>query len=110
MKKRSDNLWPSVTEFPNLYLSFRKSARGKRGRQSVAAFEERLEANLLRLQAELQEGRYQPGKYVNFYIHDPKRRLISAAPFRDRVVHHALVNLIGPSTSANSSSTRTPIE
>jgi len=85
-----------VTEFTNLESAFRKAARGKRKRQSVAAFEEQLGFHLSRLQAELQEGSYQPGRYVNFYIHDPKRRLISAAPFRDRVVHHALVNLIGP--------------
>ena len=34
--------------------------------------------------------------YRSFLVHDPKRRLISAAPFRDRVVHHALMNVIGP--------------
>jgi retron-type reverse transcriptase len=39
---------------------------------------------------------YQPGAYHSFHIHDPKKRLISAAPFRDRVVHHALCNLIEP--------------
>ena len=39
---------------------------------------------------------YQPGAYVHFMIHDPKRRLVSAAPFRDRVVHHALCNVIEP--------------
>ncbi|MCL4299466.1 MAG: reverse transcriptase/maturase family protein [Anaerolineae bacterium] len=39
---------------------------------------------------------YRPGPYASFYIHEPKRRLISAAPFRDRVVHHALCNLIEP--------------
>jgi len=48
------------------------------------------------LQRELHGHTYRPGPYVNFYIHDPKRRLISAAPFRDRVVHHALCNLIEP--------------
>ncbi len=48
------------------------------------------------LQAELLAGTYHPGPYHSFYIHEPKRRLISAAPFRDRVVHHALCNLIEP--------------
>ncbi len=42
------------------------------------------------------DGSYKPGAYRSFYIRDPKRRLISAAPFRDRVVHHALCNVIGP--------------
>jgi hypothetical protein len=44
----------------------------------------------------LQAEQYRPGPYHSFYIHDPKRRLISAAPFRDRVVHHALINVIEP--------------
>jgi RNA-directed DNA polymerase len=48
------------------------------------------------LQAELLSHSYTPGGYTSFYIHEPKRRLISAAPFRDRVVHHALCNLIEP--------------
>ena len=45
---------------------------------------------------ELLEHRYRPGPYASFTIHEPKRRLISAAPFRDRVVHHALCQLIEP--------------
>ena len=51
---------------------------------------------LLELQDELRSFRYRPGPYANFYIHEPKKRLISAAPFRDRVVHHALCNVIEP--------------
>jgi len=62
----------------------------------VADFEYRLEDNLLQLRQELAAKRYRPGPYTSFYIHDPKRRLISAAPFRDRVVHHALCSLIEP--------------
>ncbi|MCK6581391.1 MAG: reverse transcriptase/maturase family protein [Anaerolineae bacterium] len=50
----------------------------------------------MRLQAELIGKTYAPGGYHHFYIHEPKRRKISAAPFRDRVVHHALCNLIEP--------------
>jgi formylglycine-generating enzyme required for sulfatase activity len=52
--------------------------------------------HLLELQEELHQFRYQPGAYRHFQIHDPKQRLISAAPFRDRVVHHALCNVIEP--------------
>lgn len=48
------------------------------------------------MQKELRSRSYAPGPYTSFYIHEPKRRLISAAPFRDRVVHHALCNLIEP--------------
>lgn len=55
-----------------------------------------MEDNLADLRAALLEQTYAPGGYRSFYIHEPKRRLISAAPFRDRVVHHALVNVIEP--------------
>ena len=48
------------------------------------------------MQRELGAGTYRPGPYRTFWIADPKRRLISAAPFRDRVVHHALINVIEP--------------
>jgi len=48
------------------------------------------------LKHELRTQTYSPGNYESFYIHEPKRRLISAAPFRDRVVHHALCNVIEP--------------
>jgi retron-type reverse transcriptase len=77
-------------------MAFKKAAKGKRGKPSVADFEYHLEENLLQLQEELNTGRYQPGVYHSFKIRDPKVRLISAAPFRDRVVHHALVNLLEP--------------
>jgi RNA-directed DNA polymerase len=77
-------------------LAFRRASKGKRGQPNVAAFEHRLEDHLLDLQAESQAQTYRPGPYHSFYIHEPKRRLISAAPFRDRVVHHALCNLIEP--------------
>jgi hypothetical protein len=85
-----------ITSWSNLLLAYRKASRGKRGHPNVAAFEYRLEDNLLALQDELRSFAYQPGNYSSFYIHEPKRRLISAAPFRDRVVHHALCNCIGP--------------
>ncbi|MEA3309306.1 MAG: reverse transcriptase domain-containing protein, partial [Chloroflexota bacterium] len=80
----------------NLYLAYRKAAKGKRGKEPAARFEYRLEDNLVTLQQELRAQTYQPGAYYSFYIHEPKRRLISAAPFADRVVHHALCNVIEP--------------
>jgi retron-type reverse transcriptase len=94
--KTHKNIYPQITHFENLYQAFKKAARGKRGKAVVAAFEFDLEENLLQLQYELETQTYQPGPYHNFRIQDPKPRLISAAPFRDRVVHHALCNLIEP--------------
>lgn len=85
-----------VHEWPNLLLAWQKAAKGKRSGKSCAAFEYRLADHLLELKHELINGTYHPGKYTHFYIHEPKHRKISAAPFRDRVVHHALCNIIEP--------------
>ena len=94
--KRSGKLWPQLISWPNLLESARLAARGKRQRPDVARFLHELEGNLCRLQSELREGLYQPAGYRTFWIHDPKPRLISAAPFRDRVVHHALTRVLEP--------------
>ena len=80
----------------NLLQAYAKASAGKRGQQGVALFEYALEDNLIELQRSLLTKHYQPSPYQSFYIHEPKRRLISAAPFRDRVVHHALCNVIEP--------------
>lgn len=89
-------MYERIFSWENLLLAYRKASRGKRGKPIVAVFEHSLEENLLALKNELKEKIYYPGHYVSFTIHEPKRRLISAAPFRDRVVHHALCNIIEP--------------
>ncbi|MCC7164542.1 MAG: RNA-dependent DNA polymerase [Anaerolineae bacterium] len=89
-------MYQDLCAWDNLLSAYHKASRGKRGHPNVAAFEYRLEDNLLQLQTELVGKTYAPGPYHSFYIHEPKRRLISAAPFRDRVVHHALCNLVEP--------------
>jgi hypothetical protein len=86
----------SLVSWDNLLLAFRKAAKGKRGHPPAAGFEFRVADRLVALQRELNDRRYRPGQYRHFFIHEPKRRKISAAPFRDRVVHHALCNLIEP--------------
>ncbi len=90
------HLYPQVYDFANLHQSYRAARRSKRGRRDVAQFEARVEDQLFRLQEELRSETYQPGVYRHFYIYEPKKRKISAAPFRDRVVHHALINVIEP--------------
>lgn len=92
MNKMFDN----ITSWENLLHAYRRAAKRKRSKLDVAAFEYRLEEELIRLQQELRQQTYRPGLYRSFFIHDPKRRLISAAPFRDRVVHHALCHWIEP--------------
>ncbi len=95
MKKHTD-LYARVYGWSDLLQAWRKARRGKRGRPSVASFELRAAEHLLDLQRLLRKKQYRPGFYDSFYVHDPKCRLISAAPFRDRVVHHALCAVMEP--------------
>ncbi len=94
--KRYGNLWPQIIEFSNLLSSARKAQRGKRFRENVLSFNYGLERELLKLHDELVSKTYLPGAYRTFQIVEPKKRMISAAPYRDRVVHHALCNVIAP--------------
>jgi retron-type reverse transcriptase len=94
--KRYGNLYPQIIDFDNLYLSARKAQKGKRFRENVLQFNYNLGTELLKIQQELKDKTYQPGSYRTFYLRDIKSRLISAAPYRDRVVHHALCNIIIP--------------
>ena len=97
MPKTFKHLYPQVCAYENLYWAYRAARKnGKRGKANVAAFEYHLEMELNQLQNELVAKTYQPGRYRHFYIYERKRRKISAAPFRDRVVHHALCNIIEP--------------
>ncbi|MCB0078746.1 MAG: hypothetical protein KDD73_15145 [Anaerolineales bacterium] len=89
-------MYDELTRWDNLLRAYRNASRGKRGQPNVAVFEYALEEELFQLQHELRTFSYRPGGYLSFPIHEPKRRLISAAPFRDRVVHHALCQMIEP--------------
>ena len=94
--KTVKNLYPKIYSFDNLLLASKKAQKGKRYKNNVTAFHFKLEENLLLLQQELHNKTYLPGNYRTFQIYDPKERMISAAPYRDRVVHHALCNIIEP--------------
>jgi RNA-directed DNA polymerase len=93
--KRVGYLWDDIISFENLLLAAEKARRGKRFKPGVARFFFHLERELVRLQEELGSMTYQPGPYRTFTIYEGKPRQISAAPFRDRVVHHALRRCAG---------------
>lgn len=92
--KRLSGLWEEVISFDNLLLAYKKARKGKSSRNEVAWFDLDLEKELLRLQQRLSTKQWKPGKYRLFTIYERKPRQISAAPFRDRVVHHALMNVV----------------
>jgi retron-type reverse transcriptase len=94
--KTYKHLYAQVCDYDNLLDAYREARKGKRDKAQVYRFEFAFESELLRLQEELVNQTYQPGPYTNFRLDDRKRRLVSAASFRDRVAHHALCNIIEP--------------
>lgn len=94
--KTYKNLFNKIISFENLLTAAHKAAKGKKEKPNVMLFFLKLEDNLYQLMDELGAQCYLPGRYHTFQIYDPKPRLISAAPFGDRVVHHALLNIVEP--------------
>lgn len=94
--KRLKRLWDRFISFENLHLAYRKARLGKLNATEVARFALRAESELLRLRDELACGTYAPLPYRLFRIYERKPRTIAAAAFRDRVVHHACLNVMGP--------------
>lgn len=94
--KRIGNIYPAIYDFENLYYAYREARKCKRYRQEVMQFAQSLEENLIEIQNELIWREYRVGKYHEFYVRDPKRRLIMALPFRDRVVQWAIYRQLNP--------------
>jgi len=94
--RRERNLFDRIANFQALTEAARRAALGKRKKPGAAAFLADLETECLRLERTLRDGSYRPGRYVKIELFDPKHRIVSAAPFRDRVVHHALCDVVAP--------------
>lgn len=94
--RRAGNLYMKIAEPENLRLAFWKAQKGKQTKPDVRLFAENLEENLTALRRELLSGKVQVGNYHYFTIYDPKERVICAASFRERVLHHAVINVCEP--------------
>ena len=90
------DLWQELCSYDNLFLAYTKARKHKTRKDYIIEFEKDLKDNLLLLRSELSLHCYDPKPLVNFTIHDPKMRKISKSDFRDRVIHHALCNIIEP--------------
>jgi RNA-directed DNA polymerase len=94
--KRVGGIFEQVVHSDNLRLAFCRAARGKRHRPEVAAFAAALDARLASMAAGLQAASFPVGRFTQFEIHDPKRRIITAPCFSERVLHHAIMLVCGP--------------
>lgn len=94
--KRIGNIFDIVCLPENLHLAYMKAKKGKGKQYGVKVFEKHLDANLKQLRSELTTETYQTSEYSTFTIYDPKERTVYRLPFRDRVVHHAIMNVLEP--------------
>jgi len=94
--KTYNGLWEKVCSYKNLELAFKNARRHKTLKPYVIDFEKNLEENLSLLRTELLLHAYHPMPLKTFILRDPKTRKISKSDFRDRIIHHALCNVIEP--------------
>ena len=81
-----------IYSMENLYHAWHKASLGKSSKSSIIHFYHNLNKNLESITFDLKNGSYRPGPYNRFLIKDPKERIISSSPVRDRVVQHAIMN------------------
>ncbi len=96
MGKKYRNLLEKIGAERNMRAALQQASRSKRQTVGFLEFKEYAEINLAKLADEIASGTYRLGQTREFYVYEPKRRLISALPFYDRVAQHALVNIVGP--------------
>lgn len=94
--KRVGNLFDSFCSIENLFNAAHKAFKGTKRKNKNAEYSFNLEKNLFNLQEKLIQDKYNPGKYRYFKIYEPKERLISVAEIEDRIIHHALINVLSP--------------
>lgn len=92
--RRIGNLYEKICQEENIYLAYEKARKGKCRSSGVVNFEKDLDVNIKGILTEIVNETYKTPEYDTFLIHDPKERMIFRLPFRDRVVHHAIMNVL----------------
>ncbi len=91
--KRKGYLIDKITDLNNLYLAYYKASKSKKNKKDVKNYAKNLYENLKKLQNQITTGNIEVGNYNYFTIYEPKERLICAASFAERVLHHAIINI-----------------
>ncbi len=94
--KRAGALYQHISSYDNLCVAYHKAVIGKQDRGEVVKFRNDFDENIQILRKQLIEKRLDIGDYRFFNVHDPKPRDICAASFRERVLHHAIMNICDP--------------
>jgi RNA-directed DNA polymerase len=91
-----EDLYSKICDFENIFSAYLKARKCKRYKDEILRFSYKIENNLLNIHYNLLNKKYIHGKYYEFLVSDSKKRIIRAAPFKDRIVHHSLCNIIKP--------------
>ena len=95
--KRYNNLFDKIVSLDNLYEADKRARRQKSHRPEVMLFDKNKDNLLLDLQRKLINGEYETSEYYVFKIYEPKEREIFKLPYYpDRIVHHAIMNIMEP--------------
>lgn len=97
MRSKIKDIYEKIYDFDNLYNAYLCARKNKRYRKDVLRFTDNLEENLINIQNKLIYKEYEVGRYKEFYVHEPKKRLIMSLPFEDRIVQWAIYNVLNPS-------------
>lgn len=94
--KRKGRLFDAILDWNNLQAAVHHALRGKRDRHEVVMWQADGGANLRRMAEQLRSGTFVFGRYHQFFVHDPKKRLITAPCLEERIAHHAVMNVVEP--------------
>lgn len=94
--KRIGYLFDQIVDMDNLILADKKARRKKHKSYGVRLWDKNREANFQKLQQELISGTYRTSEYSIYTVYEPKEREIYRLPYRDRIVHHAIMNILEP--------------
>lgn len=94
--KSHGQLWQRIVSDENLREAWRLFRRRHANQRPVQRFGARLDDNLRIVRSRLVEGTWRPSPYHQFRVFEPKPRVISCVPVKDRIVHHSLCNVIAP--------------
>lgn len=92
--KREGGLFERIVTIENLVLAEKKARKGKANSYGIKLFDRNYQSNIVHLQKELLDGSYRTGKYDIFKIYEPKERDIARLPYKHRIVHHAIMNIM----------------
>lgn len=96
LMKRLNNLYDQILSIDNLLLADQRARKNKLRQRGIIKFDKNFDQNIADIYRELVTKTYKTSKYTTRTIYESKERIISILPYRDRIVHHAIMNVLEP--------------